>query len=35
LGVVSADDAAPAATELPILWLAGDGDRQDPPANLA
>jgi hypothetical protein len=34
-GVVPADDAAPVATELPILWLAGDGDPQDPPANLA
>ena len=33
-GVVPADDAAPVATELPILWLAGDGDPQDPPANL-
>jgi pimeloyl-ACP methyl ester carboxylesterase len=34
-GVVPADDAAPVATELPVLWLAGDGDPQDPPANLA
>ena len=25
---------APVATELPILWLAGDGDPQDPPAHL-
>ena len=33
-GVVPADDTAPVATELPILWLAGDGDPQDPPANL-
>ena len=33
-GVVPTDDAAPVATELPILWLAGDGDPQDPPANL-
>jgi pimeloyl-ACP methyl ester carboxylesterase len=34
-GVVPADDAAPVVTELPIVWLAGDGDPQDPPANLA
>jgi hypothetical protein len=33
-GVVPGDDAAPVATELPVLWLAGDGDPQDPPANL-
>ncbi len=33
-GVVPADDAAPVATELPILWLTGDGDPQDPPTNL-
>ena len=36
-GVVPAADGAPVATELPILWLAGDGDPQDPqdpPANL-
>lgn len=33
-GVVPANDAAPVTTELPILWLAGDGDPQDPPANL-
>ena len=31
-GVVPADDAAPVATELPILWLTGDGDPQGPPA---
>jgi pimeloyl-ACP methyl ester carboxylesterase len=33
-GVVPANDAAPVATALPILWLTGDGDPQDPPANL-
>jgi pimeloyl-ACP methyl ester carboxylesterase len=33
-GVVPADDASPVRTTLPILWLAGDGDPQDPPANL-
>ena len=22
-------------TDLPVLWLVGDGDPQDPPANLA
>jgi len=33
-GIVPADDAAPVVTELPILWLSGDGDPQDPPANL-
>ncbi len=34
-GVVPADDTTPVKTTLPILWLAGDGDPQDPPANLA
>lgn len=34
-GVVPDDDAAPVLTDVPILWLAGDGDPQDPPANLA
>ncbi len=29
-----ADDAAPVRTSVPILWLTGDGDPQDPPANL-
>ena len=33
-GVVPADDAAPVRTDLPVLWLAGDGDPQDPPSNL-
>jgi pimeloyl-ACP methyl ester carboxylesterase len=33
-GVVPADDAAPVRTTVPILWLTGDGDPQDPPANL-
>lgn len=34
-GVVPANDGAPVTTDIPILWLAGDGDPQDPPANLA
>ena len=34
-GVLPADDAGPARTDLPVLWLAGDGDPQDPPSNLA
>ena len=33
-GVVPADDAAPVRTDLPILWIAGDADPQDPPSNL-
>lgn len=34
MGVVPADDASPVRTAIPILWLTGDGDPQDPPANL-
>ena len=34
-GVVPADDGAPVRTNVPILWLVGDGDPQDPPANLS
>ncbi len=34
-GVVPADDASAVRTDTPILWLAADGDPQDPPANLA
>lgn len=34
-GVVPANDGAPLVTDAPVLWLAGDGDPQDPPANLA
>jgi pimeloyl-ACP methyl ester carboxylesterase len=34
-GVVRADDAAAVRTDTPMLWLVGDGDPQDPPANLA
>jgi pimeloyl-ACP methyl ester carboxylesterase len=34
-GVVPANDAAAVRTDLPVLWLAGDGDPQDPPSNLA
>jgi pimeloyl-ACP methyl ester carboxylesterase len=33
-GVVPADDAAAVRTDTPVLWLVGDGDPQDPPANL-
>ncbi len=33
-GAVPADDAAPVRTTIPVLWLAGDGDPQDPPSNL-
>jgi pimeloyl-ACP methyl ester carboxylesterase len=33
-GVVPADDAAPVRTDVPVLWLAGDADPQDPPSNL-
>jgi pimeloyl-ACP methyl ester carboxylesterase len=33
-GAVPADDAAPVRTDSPVLWLVGDGDPQDPPANL-
>jgi hypothetical protein len=31
-GVVPVDDAAPVRTDLPVLWLAGDADPQDPPS---
>jgi pimeloyl-ACP methyl ester carboxylesterase len=34
-GIVPADDGAPVVTDVPILWLTGDGDPQDPPANLS
>jgi len=34
MGVVPADDAAPVRTVLPVLWLAGEADPQDPPSNL-
>ena len=33
-GVVPADDGAAVRTQTPILWVAADGDPQDPPANL-
>jgi len=33
-GVVPADDAKPVLTDVPVLWLTGDGDPQDPPPNL-
>jgi pimeloyl-ACP methyl ester carboxylesterase len=34
-GIVPADDASAVHTRVPVLWLVGDGDPQDPPANLA
>jgi pimeloyl-ACP methyl ester carboxylesterase len=34
-GVVPADDEAPVVTDIPILWIAADGDPQDPPSNLS
>lgn len=33
-GVVPANDPEPVRTDIPILWLTGDGDPQDPPSNL-
>ena len=33
-GVAPADDARAVRTTLPVLWITGDGDPQDPPANL-
>ena len=33
-GVVPADDASAVRTTVPVLWITGDGDPQDPPANL-
>ena len=33
-GVVPAHDASPVRNTTPVLWLTGDGDPQDPPANL-
>jgi hypothetical protein len=33
-GVVPTDDGAAVHTGTPVLWLVGDGDPQDPPANL-
>jgi pimeloyl-ACP methyl ester carboxylesterase len=33
-GRVPSDDAAPVRTDTPVLWVVGDGDPQDPPANL-
>ena len=34
-GVVPAGDASAVRADTPMLWLVGDGDPQDPPANLA
>ena len=34
-GVVPANDGSAVQTTVPVLWLTGDGDPQDPPANLA
>ena len=33
-GVVPGGDADGVRTPVPVLWLAGDGDPQDPPSNL-
>jgi pimeloyl-ACP methyl ester carboxylesterase len=33
-GDVPANDAMALYTDAPVLWLVGDGDPQDPPANL-
>ncbi len=33
-GMVPSDDADPVRTDIPVLWIVGDGDPQDPPANL-
>ncbi|WP_345502440.1 alpha/beta fold hydrolase [Pedococcus ginsenosidimutans] len=33
-GVVRPDDGAAVRTATPVLWVVGDGDPQDPPANL-
>jgi hypothetical protein len=32
---VPAGDADAVRTDVPLLWLAGDGDPQDPPSGLA
>lgn len=34
-GVVPSGDADAVRTDVPLLWLAGDGDPQDPPSGLA
>ena len=34
-GVVPANDADPVRTDVPVLWVVGEADPQDPPANLA
>ncbi len=34
-GVVPPDDAAPVRSTVPVLWVVGAADPQDPPANLA
>ena len=34
-GVVPADDAAPATSDAPVLFMVGSADPQDPPANIA
>ena len=33
-GTVPSNDAEPVRTDKPVLWIVGDGDPQDPPANL-
>ncbi|GAB3050120.1 alpha/beta fold hydrolase [Intrasporangium mesophilum] len=34
-GAVSPGDGAAVRTRIPVLWLVGDGDPQDPPSNLS
>jgi pimeloyl-ACP methyl ester carboxylesterase len=34
-GIVPADDAEPARTDVPVLLVVGSADPQDPPANIA
>ena len=34
-GIVQADDAAPATSDVPVLFTVGSADPQDPPANIA
>lgn len=34
-GVVAANDRDPVRTDVPVLWVVGEADPQDPPPNLA
>jgi pimeloyl-ACP methyl ester carboxylesterase len=34
-GIVPADDAEPARSDVPVLFLVGEADPQDPPSNIA